>query len=87
MILQQLSRRAAYPVPMKALSPFLAHPASVGESYPEHLAVAGRFGSRLILAGLACLVHGLPPFLFTRTGSRMVAELHAQMTSGRRAGR
>ncbi len=47
-----------------------------GESYPEHLALAGRFGGRLVLAGLASLAHGLLPFLFTRIGSRMAADLH-----------
>lgn len=64
-------------------NPFTAHPASVGESYGEHLVVAGRFGGRLILAGLACLVHGLFPFLFVRTGSRAVSELHQRMVTAR----
>lgn len=70
---------------MRTLRPFLAHPASVGESYPEHLAMAGRFGGRLVLAGLACLVHGLLPFLFTRTGSRTIEDLHQRMVMARRA--
>ena len=65
------------------LRPFTEHPAAVGESYAEHLAVAGSFGARLLLAGLACLVHGLLPFLFTRTGSRAVAQLHHEMTTHR----
>lgn len=68
---------------MKATSPFTAHPASVGETYGEHLAVAGGFGGRLMLAGLACLIHGLFPFLFVKTGSRAVAELHQRMVTGR----
>lgn len=65
---------------MKAIAPFTTHPASVGETYAEHLVVAGSFGGRLLLAGLACLVHGLFPFLFVRTGSRTIAELHRRMT-------
>ena len=35
---------------------FLDHPASVGESYPEHFGVAARFGVTMIGAGLAVLV-------------------------------
>jgi hypothetical protein len=62
---------------------FTEHPASVGESYLEHMGVAFSFGGRMILAGLACLVHGLFPFLFTRTGSRAIAELHERMVANR----
>ena len=51
---------------------FRDHPASVGESYGEHLGAATGFGLRLIGAGLACLVHGLLPFLFVKTGSNAI---------------
>lgn len=63
---------------------FTAHPASVGESYGAHLRTAGGFGSRMVLAGLACLLHGLFPFLFVHTGSRTIEELHQRMVTGRR---
>lgn len=63
---------------------FTDHPGSVGESYGQHMAVAFGFGGRLILAGLACLLHGLLPFLFVRTGSRAIACLHEEMVSHRR---
>ena len=62
---------------------FKDHPASVGESYFEHMAVAFGFGARLLAAALACFVHGLLPFLFTRTGSSAVKRLHEEMTLGR----
>ncbi|MDP2322666.1 MAG: DUF6356 family protein, partial [Gammaproteobacteria bacterium] len=39
------------------LSLFTEHPASVGESYIEHLISATGFSLRMIGAGLACLVH------------------------------
>ncbi|HZT20373.1 MAG TPA: DUF6356 family protein [Dongiaceae bacterium] len=58
---------------------FTEHPASVGESYGQHLAAASRFGIGMILGGLACLVHGLLPFLFVRTGSAAIARLHDRM--------
>jgi hypothetical protein len=62
---------------------FTQHPRSVGESYGEHLGVAGSFGLRLTLAGLACLVHGLLPFLFVKTGSNAIRALHHDMVTHR----
>ena len=41
---------------------FLDHPASVGETYRQHLGVAGRFGWRLTRGGLACMAHAILPF-------------------------
>lgn len=62
---------------------FTQHPQSVGETYVEHMGVAFGFGGRMVLAGLACLVHGLLPFLFVRTGSRTIAVLHDRMVANR----
>jgi MFS family permease len=42
---------------------------------------ASGFGTRMVLAGLACLLHALLPFLFTTTGSRTIADLHAGMAA------
>jgi uncharacterized protein YjeT (DUF2065 family) len=58
---------------------FVTHPSSLGETYWEHQAHATRFGTALITAGLACLVHGIVPALYPRTASSMVASLHEQM--------
>ena len=69
-----------------SLNLFTDHPASVGETYGEHLQVAGSFGLRMILGGIACLLHGLLPFLFTRTGSNTIARLHERMVISRRRG-
>jgi len=63
---------------------FTEHPASVGESYTEHLFRAVCFGSRMVFAGVACLIHGVLPFLFVRTGSRAIAELNDRMVVNRR---
>ncbi|MEM8877409.1 MAG: DUF6356 family protein [Pseudomonadota bacterium] len=62
---------------------FTEHPESVGESYFEHMATAFSFGSRMLYAGLACLMHGLLPFLFTKTGSAMISRLHDEMVAHR----
>jgi hypothetical protein len=63
---------------------FTEHPASVGESYTEHLFRAVYFGTRMVFAGIACVVHGMLPFLFVRTGSRAIAELNDRMVVNRR---
>jgi hypothetical protein len=65
---------------------FLDHPASVDETYREHLGAASGYGTRLILAGLACFIHGLLPCCFTRTASDQIRMLNRDMDS-RRAGR
>jgi len=63
---------------------FTEHPQSVEESYLQHLVAAATFGLRMVLGGLACLVHGLLPFLFVRTGSNCVTDLHQRMVARQR---
>ena len=65
---------------------FTDHPATVGETYGEHFGRATYFGLRMAFAGLACLIHGVLPFLFVRTGSRAIAELNDRMVVNRRVG-
>lgn len=62
---------------------FTEHPNSVGESYFEHLGMAFGFGSRLVLSGFACMLHGIFPFLFVKTGSEAVCELYDRMIANR----
>lgn len=69
---------------MSLTEKFTAHPQSVGETYAEHAAMASGFGVKLLLAGLACLVHAVLPFLFVKTGSAMIADLHERMVAHRR---
>ena len=69
---------------MDPLRAFTEHPASVGETYTEHMGRAACFGLRMIGAGIACLVHALLPFLFVRTGSSAIAELNDRMVVNRR---
>jgi hypothetical protein len=58
---------------------FTTHPHAVGESYLQHLAFAMRFGGSMLIGGIACMVHGLLPFLCTTSGSRRVRSLHATL--------
>jgi len=69
---------------MALLRQFTRHPATVGETYSEHFAFATGVGGRMVIAGLACMVHGIFPFLFERTGSRTILDLHRSVTQGRR---
>lgn len=71
---------------MNLIRAFTEHPASVGESYTQHLFRAVYFGVRMVFAGIACLVHGVLPFLFVRTGSRAIAELNDRMVVSRGVG-
>ena len=62
---------------------FVEHPATVGESYTEHMGMAFSFGGRMLVAGLACLLHGLVPSVFKTTGSEAIRTLHDQMVVNR----
>jgi Family of unknown function (DUF6356) len=63
---------------------FNDHPRSLGESYWAHQSRAVSFGSQLIVAGVACVIHALVPSLFPRTASETIRRLHLQMSrSGR----
>lgn len=67
----------------KVRGAFTSHPAAVGETYREHLHSATSFGVRMIIAGAACLLHGLLPWTFTRTGSDAIRALHERMVVNR----
>ena len=62
---------------------FTDHPESVGESYFEHLKSASGFSARMAIGAIACLLHGLFPFLCTKTGSRQITLLHDRMVAHR----
>jgi hypothetical protein len=63
---------------------FTDHPASVDESYTEHMRVAGSFAGSLAIAAGAALVHAVVPCLCEKTASRRIAALNHRMTSGAR---
>jgi len=62
---------------------FTRHPATVGETYGEHFVSAMGFSIRMLLGGLACLVHAVLPFLFVKTGSDIIRVLHDRMVVNR----
>ena len=60
-------------------NPFTVHPRDVGETYLEHGVFACRYGAKMALGGLAAFLHGVFPFLFQTTGSRITRELAATL--------
>jgi Family of unknown function (DUF6356) len=62
---------------------FVDHPASVGESYFEHMGMAFSFSFTMMGAALACLIHGLVPGLFKSTGSQTITCLYNRMVANR----
>jgi hypothetical protein len=62
---------------------FTDHPATVDESYFEHMGMAFGFGGRMLLGSLACFVHGLLPWMCLTRGSDTVRNLHQRMVTRR----
>lgn len=59
---------------------FLKHPHSIGETYTQHLKFASLSGAKLCLAGIACMIHAVFPFLFAKTASTVIKEMNENMT-------
>lgn len=60
---------------------FVDHPASVDETYFEHMKFALTFSFWLGAACLAALVHAFIPAAFEKTGSNIIKRLHAKIES------
>jgi len=62
---------------------FTDHPASVNETYIEHTGVALSFSGQMLIGALACCLHAFFPFLFVKTGSKIIDGLHDRMVINR----
>ena len=62
---------------------FTEHPATVGETYFQHLFSALSFSVHMALGCVACLIHALLPFLFEKTGSSKITMLYDRMVLNR----
>ena len=62
---------------------FTDHPASVDETYFQHMGMAFGFGGRMLVGALACFVHGLFPWLCLTRGSDTIRALHHRMVTHR----
>lgn len=63
---------------------FTDHPATVNETYLQHLVSATRFSLRMFWGGLVCLVHAVIPGVCCTTASAMIGELHDRMIVNRK---
>ena len=62
---------------------FTDQPNSVEETYAEHMGMAFSFAGPMFLGAVACFIHGFLPFLFVKTGSATIDELHDRMVVNR----
>ncbi|MCF2871204.1 DUF6356 family protein [Octadecabacter sp. G9-8] len=60
---------------------FLAHPATVDETYFQHMRFAAGFAFWLMTAGFAALVHAVFPALCETTASRILRKLTDRMNA------
>jgi hypothetical protein len=54
---------------------FTDHPQSMNETYWQHFACAVKFGSKMFIGGIACLIHAIFPFIFQKTGSNLLFQM------------
>ena len=59
----------------RIFSLFTHHPHSVNESYSEHMSKAFYYGFKMIISGLAALIHAVFPFIFATTASNSAREI------------
>ena len=60
---------------------FLDHPATVNETYFQHMRFAFSFAFWLGAAAVAALIHAIIPALCETTASRILKRLHARIES------
>jgi len=62
---------------------FTEHPETVGETYLQHMHTASYFGVKMLMGALCCFVHAIFPFLFEKSGSKIITGLHDRMITNR----
>lgn len=62
---------------------FTDHPASLNETYLQHMGAAFGFGASMLVGAFACFMHGLFPWLFSTKGSDTIRALHHRMVTHR----
>lgn len=55
------------------------HLDGVSETYFEHMFYAFGYGTKMILGGLAAILHAIIPCIFQTTASNTIAELHVKL--------
>ena len=52
------------------------HLNEVNETYFQHMRIAFKIGFTMLMTGVFCLIHGLIPGLFKKTGSNQIAKMY-----------
>ncbi len=63
---------------------FTDHPASVGETYTEHMRVAAGYSGRLLRASMCAAIHAVFPWMHCTTASATIRTMHDEMSEGQR---
>lgn len=65
---------------------FTKHPKEVDMTYIEHLMFALKLSALFFLLSIVSLTHAVFPFLFTKTASNLIKELHMELSEKRACG-
>jgi hypothetical protein len=60
---------------------FHQHPEQEGMTYTQHLKRACYLGGKMALGSICLLIHALVPAFCEKTGSRIIQELHTELSS------
>ena len=52
------------------------HLNEVNETYIQHIQIAFKIAFTILATGFCCLIHGLIPCLFKKTGSNQIAKMY-----------
>lgn len=64
-----------------------SHLKQINEKYFEHMLYAQKYGLKLILAGIACMIHGLIPDIFVTTASQTMESIKSEIHSRKHKGK
>ncbi len=74
--LQERHKQQAKALRTKVEYIFTEHPREAGETYMQHLWFTVCMASRIILCGIALLIHGVFPFSLKRTTSKQMQHIY-----------
>ena len=56
------------------------HLNEVNETYFQHMLIAFKIGFTMLVTGVFCLIHGLIPSLFKKTGINQIAKMYEMVS-------
>ena len=52
------------------------HLNEINETYFQHMSIAFKIGFTMLITGIFCIIHGLIPGLFKKTGSNQITKMY-----------